>query len=297
MDARRPALELHQRAPAVDDGRPPLLFVHGLGHGAWCWEHWLGAAADAGYPAYAVSLRGHGGSPGRLRTARIGQYVDDVVATAESLPRPPSSSATPWAAWSCSRRWPGTPRAPPSSWPRPGHPGRALAGGHRPPAPPRCPADRRWWLAAAAGGLPLPRVGAGRRAPAHRPLPRRVRRRPVPAAAAQAGREPLGAPPVLVLATPDDRLVPIRGIRSTARAVRRHDRRSSPGWGTTSCSTPAGGSRSTRCWGGCGPPSRLPEFSEPLRSSVPGPFRSLTPPGEALHVRVKTCPLNDRIEA
>ena len=88
-DARRSALELHQRSPAVDDGRPPLLFVHGLGHGAWCWEHWLGAAADAGYPAYAVSLRGHGGSPGRLRTARLGEYVDDVVATAESLPRPP----------------------------------------------------------------------------------------------------------------------------------------------------------------------------------------------------------------
>ena len=30
-----------------------------------------------------------------------------------------------------------------------------------------------------------------------------------------AGR-PLGAPPVLVLATPDDRLIPIRGVRSTA---------------------------------------------------------------------------------
>ena len=28
---------------------------------------------------------------------------------------------------------------------------------------------------------------------------------------------PLGAPPVLVLATPDDRLVPIRGVRATAR--------------------------------------------------------------------------------
>jgi alpha-beta hydrolase superfamily lysophospholipase len=28
---------------------------------------------------------------------------------------------------------------------------------------------------------------------------------------------PLGAPPVLVLATPDDRLVPVRGVRATAR--------------------------------------------------------------------------------
>jgi pimeloyl-ACP methyl ester carboxylesterase len=29
-------------------------------------------------------------------------------------------------------------------------------------------------------------------------------------------RAPLGSPPVLVLATPDDRLVPIRGVRRTA---------------------------------------------------------------------------------
>ena len=41
-----------ERHPAADEGLPPLLFVHGLGHGAWCWEHWLDAAAAAGYPAY-----------------------------------------------------------------------------------------------------------------------------------------------------------------------------------------------------------------------------------------------------
>ena len=67
--------------------KAPLLFVHGLGHGAWCWEHWLQAAAEAGHPAYAVSLRGHGGSAGALRTARLSDYVDDVVHTAASLPQ------------------------------------------------------------------------------------------------------------------------------------------------------------------------------------------------------------------
>ena len=69
--------------------RPPLLFVHGLGHGGWCWEHWLRGAAEAGYAAHAVSLRGHGGSEGRLRTARLSHYVDDVIHTAASLPRRP----------------------------------------------------------------------------------------------------------------------------------------------------------------------------------------------------------------
>src|SRR5690606_36624939 len=72
-----------------DDGvqNTPLHFVHGLGHRAWCWEHWLTAAAAAGPPAYAVSLRGQGKSRGSLRTARLSHYVDDVVHTAASLPR------------------------------------------------------------------------------------------------------------------------------------------------------------------------------------------------------------------
>jgi dienelactone hydrolase len=81
-------LELVERQPPADDGRPALLLVHGLGHGAWCWEHWQAAAAEAGYPAYAVSLRGHGTSAGRLRTALLSHYVDDVVATASALPGP-----------------------------------------------------------------------------------------------------------------------------------------------------------------------------------------------------------------
>lgn len=67
--------------------RPPLLFVHGLGHGAWCWENWLQAAGSAGWDAHAVSLRGHAGSGGHLRTATLGKYADDVVRVAASLPR------------------------------------------------------------------------------------------------------------------------------------------------------------------------------------------------------------------
>src|SRR4051812_9504518 len=84
-----PDLEVLERQPAADEGKPPLLFVHGHGHGAWCWaEHWLDAVAAAGYPAYALSLRGHGGSPGRARTVRLGHYVDDGGRTAAALPAP-----------------------------------------------------------------------------------------------------------------------------------------------------------------------------------------------------------------
>ena len=42
---------------------PPVLFVPGYGHGAWAYaEHWLEHTAERGFPAYAVSLRGHGNS-------------------------------------------------------------------------------------------------------------------------------------------------------------------------------------------------------------------------------------------
>jgi pimeloyl-ACP methyl ester carboxylesterase len=215
--SRRSALEILQRSPAAGTDKTPLLFVHGLGHGAWCWEHWLDAAADAGHPAAAVSLRGHGGSGGRLRTALLSQYVDDVVEAAATLPRPPvlighsmgglvvQQALTRYAA-----------AAAVLVAPVPAHPAvaslMAIARRH--------PTDA---LRIVAGGsLPLrpdylvheldpvtarsvsDRCGGESALVQYQLLMHR------PAGA------PLGAPPVLVLATPDDRLVPIRGVRATA---------------------------------------------------------------------------------
>jgi pimeloyl-ACP methyl ester carboxylesterase len=73
--------------PEADEGRPPVLFVPGLGHGAWVFaEHWLEHTASRGFPAHAVSLRGHGGS-GAAPEATLRAYVHDVVQVAASLPR------------------------------------------------------------------------------------------------------------------------------------------------------------------------------------------------------------------
>jgi pimeloyl-ACP methyl ester carboxylesterase len=215
--ADRPALELYERQPAVDDGRPPLLFVHGLGHGAWCWENWLDAAADAGYPAYAVSLRGHGGSAGRLRTARLGQYVDDVVATAESLPRPPVLVGHSMGGLVVQRvlaRY--AARAAVLVASVSAHPAvSSLAAVAR-----RHPLDALRIIV--GGSLPLrPDYLFHELDPAD--AHRHTDRCHGESAVAQyqlilhrpAGR-PLGHPPVLVLATPDDRLVPIRALRATA---------------------------------------------------------------------------------
>jgi pimeloyl-ACP methyl ester carboxylesterase len=71
--------EVLSALPHPDDGRPPLVFVPGLGHAAWSFrEHWLGHAATRGFSAYAISPREHG-------TLRA--YVHDVVQVAAGLPR------------------------------------------------------------------------------------------------------------------------------------------------------------------------------------------------------------------
>lgn len=84
------SLEILSRLPERDSGKPPLLFVHGAWFSAWCWEEFfLPFFAARGYPAHAVSLRGHGGSPGPLQTAGMADYVVDLAEAVASLTAPP----------------------------------------------------------------------------------------------------------------------------------------------------------------------------------------------------------------
>ncbi|CAN0528726.1 unnamed protein product, partial [Ectocarpus sp. 8 AP-2014] len=42
---------------------PPLVFIHGSYHAAWCWaEHWMPFLAAKGYETYSISLRGTSGT-------------------------------------------------------------------------------------------------------------------------------------------------------------------------------------------------------------------------------------------
>ena len=85
-------LELISRQPSGKTHRTPLLFVHGAWHAAWCWdEHFLPYFAAHGYEAHAVSLRGHGSSPGpkRLSWVSTADYVADVAATVQQFAVPP----------------------------------------------------------------------------------------------------------------------------------------------------------------------------------------------------------------
>jgi len=85
-------LEIISRHPVESRHATPLLFIHGMLHGAWCWDvHFLDYFAQQGFAAHAVNLRGHGNSEGRagLRWTRIADYVDDVAQAVLQLPRPP----------------------------------------------------------------------------------------------------------------------------------------------------------------------------------------------------------------
>jgi pimeloyl-ACP methyl ester carboxylesterase len=208
--------EVLSATPEFDEGKPPVLFVPGFGHGAWAFgEHWLEHTAARGFPARAVSLRGHGASGSAPRTT-LRAYAHDVVQVAASLPRRAVLV---------------------------GHGAGALVVAY---ALARYPARAAVLAAPVLGGLDvfaaalarnplgtLPAVVGGplrlRRAQLFRGLDGGtargyVRRLGRAAARAQwqlllhrAPEPPVGDPPVLVVGSPDDRVVPPAALTRAAR--------------------------------------------------------------------------------
>lgn len=71
-----------------------ILFVHGMAHGAWCWEqNFVPYFNHLGYHCYALSFRGHGNSEGKegLRWHSIGDYVEDFEWALEEIGTRPIS--------------------------------------------------------------------------------------------------------------------------------------------------------------------------------------------------------------
>jgi pimeloyl-ACP methyl ester carboxylesterase len=85
-------LEIVSKLPKRATRKPPLLFVHGGYCDAWCWTpYFLPWFAAHGWPSYALSLRGHGGSGGlsSLFVAGLDDFVADVEHVAGQLDAPP----------------------------------------------------------------------------------------------------------------------------------------------------------------------------------------------------------------
>ncbi len=81
-------LEILEAAPRKSGSGRPLLFVHGAFAGAWCWsKHFLPYFAAKGFRACALSLSGHGNSPGRERLdwLSIGDYVRDLEQAVDTV--------------------------------------------------------------------------------------------------------------------------------------------------------------------------------------------------------------------
>lgn len=71
---------------------PPILFIHGAYHGAWCWEEYFIPYFSAlGFSCYAISLRGHGQSEGRdsLHTYTLHDYKEDCVTAISQMSKRP----------------------------------------------------------------------------------------------------------------------------------------------------------------------------------------------------------------
>ncbi len=75
-------LELLSMRAKGDSKGPPLLFVHGGFHGAWCWaDHFMPWFTERGFDCYAISLRDHGASArtGKHDEWRLADYVADAA--------------------------------------------------------------------------------------------------------------------------------------------------------------------------------------------------------------------------
>lgn len=56
-----------------------IIFVHGICHGAWCFENYMDFFSENGYECFALNLRGHGDNNRKgLTFARLSQYLNDV---------------------------------------------------------------------------------------------------------------------------------------------------------------------------------------------------------------------------
>lgn len=85
-------LEIITEKPRPVTHPTPILFVHGMWHGAWCWaENFLPYFSKQGYKPYAFSLRGHGSSEAhrQLRWITLNDYVSDVAQMVRQFETPP----------------------------------------------------------------------------------------------------------------------------------------------------------------------------------------------------------------
>ncbi|MEM8901772.1 MAG: alpha/beta fold hydrolase, partial [Bacteroidota bacterium] len=72
--------------------KEPILFVHGVSHGGWCWEeHFAPYFRSKGYACYCLDLRGHEvpGSKENINHISFSDYVRNLEEAVAQLDQPP----------------------------------------------------------------------------------------------------------------------------------------------------------------------------------------------------------------
>lgn len=212
--------ELLAVQPETANAAPPVLFVPGFGHGAWVFaEHWLEHTAGRGFPAYAMSVRGHGTSGGAPK-ADLRAYVHDVTQVAAGLPRQAvllGHGAGALIVAMALARYPA--RAAVLVAPMFGGPRAALSALGRNPIG-VVPALFGGGLRPRRGQLFSRALPAGEQQGYVSRLGRASARAQWQLAVHRAPEDPVGDPPVLVVGSPDDRLVTRVELERVARLYR-----------------------------------------------------------------------------
>jgi pimeloyl-ACP methyl ester carboxylesterase len=76
--------------PGSQNGKPPVLLIHGMFGGAWYWEKYQGYLAQSGYESHAINLRGHHDSRPVQDIGKVSleDYVADALEVAATLKNP-----------------------------------------------------------------------------------------------------------------------------------------------------------------------------------------------------------------
>jgi pimeloyl-ACP methyl ester carboxylesterase len=75
--------------PQRKTNNPPIIFLHGSFHAAWCWQqNYIPYFVEKGFPCIALSWRGTGGTPAgeNVTKVKISEHCEDFQGLLESIP-------------------------------------------------------------------------------------------------------------------------------------------------------------------------------------------------------------------
>ncbi len=84
-------IERIRYTPRQPCSKTPILMLHGMWHGAWCWQQWQALLAEWGWESIAFSLPGHGRSPVQrpIRMCSLEYYLSFLKEEVKRIPGKP----------------------------------------------------------------------------------------------------------------------------------------------------------------------------------------------------------------